>query len=141
MRVNTPKATNITLTDDILRYLGKKLEGFRRLVPSQDESVLLDVELARTTLHHRAGEIYRAELTLTMSGRQLRSEAERADIYSAIDAAKDELAENLSSSKDKKMSLLRRSGVQIKNFLKGIYELRPRRWLRMPRFPRRSSRK
>ena len=48
----------------------------------------------------------------------MRSEAEGADLYSALDEAKDELFAELRKNKDKKITLFREGYRKVKDFLK-----------------------
>lgn len=127
MKLNTPKATNITLGPDILDYLEKKLESLSKLLDPNDQSVEASVELGKTTRHHQTGPIYRAEVNLHIAGKQLRAEAEAGDLYSAIDVVKDELAERIRDEKEKKVHFLRHGGLIVKNIMKGLVGFSSRR--------------
>ena len=116
----TTKVTNIVLTPGISDYLDKKLGALDRYLDPNDDSVIVDVEIAKTTNRHRSGDIFKAEATL--HGRQLdtRAEVEREDLYAAIDGMKDELIETLRSKKHKRIDFIRRSGLKLKNLLRGF---------------------
>ena len=113
MQVQT-KTTGIALTPDIAAYLEKKTTALERLVSPQAK---LYVELARETEHHEKGTIYRAEFNFHSPGKDARAVGESADILSAIDQAKDELAEQLRTKKDKDKTLFRRGAKQVKDYL------------------------
>lgn len=51
----------------------------------------------------------------------LRAVSEMDELFASIDMAKDEMVRELESNKDKKISLVRRGGVKIKNLIKGIF--------------------
>ncbi|MFA6536037.1 MAG: ribosome-associated translation inhibitor RaiA [Candidatus Paceibacterota bacterium] len=125
-KINTKiKATDITLTPEISDYLDKRLSALEKFVDAEDDANICFVELARTTSHHKAGDIFKAELTLHLGGQSFRAVSEMADLHSAIDKVKDELLQELRGNKTKQISLIRRSGRQIKNLIKGISNWRP----------------
>jgi len=116
------KATNITLTPDISDYLDKRLKSFEKYVDAEDTSILLNVEVGKTTDHHKSGDIFRAEINLHISGRDLRSVSEQETLYSAIDDAKDEMTRELRRHKRKRLHLMRRGGARVKAFMRGVTE-------------------
>ena len=122
MKINTPKGTNLAITNDISDYLLKKVDAISKIADSLDPSSMMDVELERTTTHHEKGEIYRAEFNLTVNGKMYRSEEYSTDIMSAIDLSKDAILRELRSHKDRDISIVRRSGLAIKNILRGAYD-------------------
>lgn len=116
------KTSNLNLNPGIEEYLDKRLEAIEKIVDVSNPTLLAEIELARTTRHHQSGDIFRAELNLALDGEQFRAEAESADLNSAIDAMKDEILNELRSYKGRRQSLLKRSGAQIKLFLKKFYK-------------------
>lgn len=84
------KATNLDLTPSIERFIEEKLgvlERFLKAFESEGE-IELRVEIARTTRHHRHGDIYRAEANLRLPHQLLRAEHEDIDVRTAIDHLK-----------------------------------------------------
>jgi putative sigma-54 modulation protein len=112
---------NMEITDKIKDYLYKKLEHLDKFLNQNDESILCEVELGKTTRHHQTGNIFRTEINLHIAGKNLRAVSEMDDLFASIDLAKDEMARQLEENKDKRISLLRRGGVKIKNLIKGIF--------------------
>jgi len=118
MKVNI-KTTNITLTDEIADYLKKHLiSQIEKFVKPDDESAMLSIEIGRTTKHHQKGDIYRAEANFHMAGCDLRAEAERSALFTAIDEVKYEITRELMACKKKRFDLLRRGARKFKNFLR-----------------------
>lgn len=113
------KATNLELTPAISRYVSKKLNALGRLVSARDESAHAEVELGKTTKHHRSGDIFRAEINVHIIGKRLRAEAVAADLYAAIDTMKDEMERALESHKDKRLTLRKKGGQKVKSMLHG----------------------
>ncbi len=114
------KATNINLTPEIENYINKRLNFLDKFV-KDDSGALCQVEVGRTTFHHKKGEVFRAEVNLTTVGRSLYAATEGEDLYSAIDGVKSEIKNRVLSFKEKKETLLKRGGRQVKLILKGIW--------------------
>jgi len=118
MNINI-KTLNITLTEAISDYVSKRLEAIQQLLES-DPAVQCDVELGRTTIHHKNGDIFRAEIHITGKDKNLYASAEEPDLYKAIDMVRDEMLREVRSNKGRRLSLIRRGGAKIKNLLKGL---------------------
>lgn len=110
----------MTITPEIQDYLDKKLSSLDKLINPNDTSVSCQVELGRTSNHHKSGDIFRAEFNLMKDGRQFRAVSEGETILVAMDEAKDELIRELKTFKSKQMSLVRRGGAAIKDMIRGI---------------------
>lgn len=118
MKINI-KATNFSLTPSISEYIEKKINMLDKFFGNRE--VLVNVEVGRTTKHHKSGDIFRAEIHVSDGGEEYYTVAETGDLYAAIDEVKDEVADSLASKKKKAIHLLRRSGAKIKNMLKGYF--------------------
>jgi ribosomal subunit interface protein len=116
------KATNISLSPEISEYLDKRLRTVEKFVSDYQETTLIEAELGKTTAHHQTGNIFRAEINLSIEGKLFRAAQEASDLYSAIDAVKDEIIETLRGFKDKKSSLAKRTGQRLKYFLRKFYK-------------------
>ncbi len=114
------KTTNLTLTPDIQDYLDKKMESLDKLLDPNDTSVSCQVELARTSNHHKSGDVYRTEINLRKGGKEFRAVSEQETLLASMDEAKDEILSELKGYKSKQMTLVRRGGAAIKNIVKGI---------------------
>ncbi|MEN9622030.1 MAG: hypothetical protein RLZZ67_464 [Candidatus Parcubacteria bacterium] len=114
------KGTGITLTPSIDTAIDKIVEALDKYVTAADTSALIEIEVAKTTNHHRSGDIFRAEINFRSKIGNIRAEAEREDLYIALSAVKDEIAESLRSRKAKKVDIIRRSSSELKNVLKGL---------------------
>ncbi len=116
------KAIEISLTPAISDYLEKKIAYLDKFIsPEISETVMCYVEIGKSTQHHKNGDFFVAELTLHIGGKSLRAKAEKDDLYIAIDAVTDEMSEELKSYKDRKTSLVKRSGAKLKGFIRGFY--------------------
>lgn len=102
------KATNLELTPAIKAYIEKKLEMVDKYLGKQDViSCHFEVELV--TRHHQKGEIFRAEINLTLPHSLLRVERTAEDLYKAIDKTKDHLVELIKRSKEKRLAKRRQT--------------------------------
>ncbi len=122
MKINI-KATNMDLTDEISSYLTERVEGLAKFIDPkalEDDSVMADVEVGTNSNHHQSGNIYRAELNLTVSGELIRAVSEKSDLFLAIDDMRDQAQHSITSSVGKKRDLLRKGGAMVKNMLKGL---------------------
>jgi len=118
MNIRT-KATNITLSPTINEYVDKHLRKLSKLVGS-NPAIQCSVELSRTTDHHQKGDVFRAEFHVVGAGLDAYASSEGEDLYRAIDEVGAEILHELKNRKDKRMSLVRRGGAQIKAIVKGI---------------------
>lgn len=119
------KATNIELTPAISDYVEKKFNAFDKFVPAGDTSGMCQVEVGKTTKHHKSGDYYKAEVNLRLSGKNFYAVSEKDDLYAAIDEVKDEIIYQITSSKDKSTTLMKKSALKIKNVLKGLSDWKP----------------
>lgn len=115
------KATGIELIPTIEDYARKRVETLEKYFRREDpDSVFASVELAKTTQHHKSGEVFKAEILLRGGGKEYYAVSEKEDLYEAIDDVKDEVAREVSSWKDRSTTLLRRGGARIKNLIKRL---------------------
>jgi ribosomal subunit interface protein len=117
MKINI-KATGIDLTEAIRLYVEKKLRKIeKKLIDPNDTSAMCDVEVGVTTKHHQSGDIFRAEYNLSIAGEFVRVEAEKVDLYTAIDKAQNELFRALRARKNKKRVKERKWGKRFKELV------------------------
>lgn len=115
------KTTSFPLTPAISDYVEKRMASVKSFF-NNDSSTRCDIELARTTTHHKHGDIFRAEVHIVAKDTNIYACVEKEDMYAAIDAVRDDLLREVKSGKDKKRSLMRRGGAQVKNILKGLWK-------------------
>ena len=119
MNINI-KTTTVSLTPAVSEYVEKRLRSIENFL-HDDTTAQCDIELAKTTNHHKQGDIFKAEVHITAKSTNIYASVEKEDLYAAIDIVKDEVVRKLKSSKDKRRSLIRRGGAQVKNILKGFW--------------------
>lgn len=115
----------MNVTGDVSDYLQKKIDTLEKLIDrgggrGADDSVLCDVEIGRTSHHHKSGDVFRTEINIRTDGKYFRAVAEETSVQASIDEAKDQMARELSNFKSKQTTRLRRGGAAIKNLLRGI---------------------
>ena len=112
------KTTNVELNDALSRYLDEKLAHVEKFMPSGDESVHAEVEIGKTTEHHKHGDVYRAEINLHIARKNFRAVAHGEDLYAAIDEMQDEIVREVKRYTKRKRVLQKRGGRSIKNLLR-----------------------
>ena len=119
MKVNL-KATNIDLTQALKDFVEKKISGLDKFISHPDGGIQAWVEIGMTTKGQQSGDIYRAEIQITVPhvDKGVRVESTSTDLYAAIEEARDEMKVELRRIKDKKISLARQGSRAIKNALK-----------------------
>ncbi|MES2436798.1 MAG: HPF/RaiA family ribosome-associated protein [Patescibacteria group bacterium] len=109
------KATNLELTTEIDGYLTKKLESLKHIVDFDADNAFAQVELAKTTNHHKTTEsMYRAEINYRVDGMNGRVVSENEDLNAAIDEMKDQLAREIKAKQEKDRDDKRHGGAELK---------------------------
>lgn len=109
------------VTGEIREYFIKRMGALGRVIDTEDPTFLLEAELGQTTRHHHSGDIFRAEVNITLAGKHYRAVAETTDIHASIDEVQEEIIAELKKSKGKERSLLKRGGQKIKDIIHGWY--------------------
>ncbi|MEK7623987.1 MAG: ribosome-associated translation inhibitor RaiA [Patescibacteria group bacterium] len=94
----TIHGTNIELTDALKQYAEEKIEGLTKFF---DNIQSARIDIGKRSNHHHKGEIFYAEVNLSVPGHMLRVVKEEADLYKAIDKVKDHFKVELESMKEK----------------------------------------
>ena len=117
------KTTDFSMTPVIKDYVEKRVNHLDKFInPEHKDLPMCYVEIGKTTNHHKNGDLFRAEFTLYIGSKSLRTEAEKDDLYVAIDSVTEGMVEELKSFKDKKISLIKRGGAKIKALIKSLTE-------------------
>ena len=93
----TIKATKMELTPAIESTVREKIEGLKKYF---DNIIEADVEVGITTSHHHKGNIFRAEINLSVPKKNLYAVAETDDLYKSITEAKDKIKNELVKYKE-----------------------------------------
>lgn len=110
------KGTEVPVTDELRAYVEKQLAHADKFV-NGDTTAHTDVELAHLP-EGRSGK-YRAEFTVSLGGEIYRAERWGSSMHEAIDLAGGDLGAELSRNKKKKQSVLRRTSLRVKEYLRG----------------------
>lgn len=109
------KGVNIDITDSVKDYLYKKLSSVEKFIHGDAK---VEVELEKTTNHHKTGDIFRAELNVWNNGNVNRVERTSSNMYASIDLMQEDIFNILSNKKDKKITLFRKGAQKIKKMFK-----------------------
>jgi len=118
MNINI-KATGIELTPSIREYAEKKVASLDKYI-NKDADTNVQIEVGKTTKHHKGGDVFRAEIKVMGAGLDLYAFTEKEDLYAAIDLAKDEVIRELQHSRGKNLKMFRRQQQAIKDALRGL---------------------
>jgi len=100
------KTTRLDITPAIKKYVEEKISlVFRHL--GTIKLMNCDVEIEKVAPGQHKGEIFRAEVNLTIPGKLLRVEKTEKDLYKAIDKVKDHLDLVIKKYKEKKIDKAR----------------------------------
>lgn len=118
------QTTNLDKTPALERYVRDKLAMLRKYFnhfTGETDELIFEVEIGRTTEHHKQGEIFRAEINFTAADKLLRAEATEEDLYAAIDEAKDTMEERMRAHKTRHIDRIRKGAAKIKERIRGWY--------------------
>lgn len=115
IRINAP---HLPLTPAIEEYVLKRITPLEKLV--SDQSVVCEIELAKTTNHHKSGDIFKAEINMVLPDKHIYLVSEKEDLYQAIDDVREQLDHALSLRKEKKQTLFRRGALRVKEMIKNL---------------------
>ena len=111
------KATNIKLSPSINQYIEEKIGGLEKFLKKfNPELIEARVEVGKITRGQRQGDIFRAEVNLSIDGRLIRVEKTEESLMAAIDLAKDELHRKIRRYKDKRLTMSIRGARSWKKF-------------------------
>ncbi len=118
MKINI-KATNISLSDSVRDYAEKKIASLEKFLNSESE-ILANIDIGKSTRHHKSGDIFRAEVLIKSDGKEFYSVSEKEDLYMAIDDVREEVNREINSKRKKALSMIRRGGAHVKNLMKQL---------------------
>ncbi len=114
------KTLNMEMTPAIEEYIEKRVGTLEKFIREKNENNRADVEVGKTTKHHKSGNYFRAEINLHANGKKFYAVAEKEDLYAAIDKVRDEIASSLTSYKDRTVTVMRKGALRVKNIMKGL---------------------
>lgn len=111
---------HMEITEAIRDYTLEKMQSLDKLIPRDDTSAKLVVELSKTSNHHVHGQVFQAEANLHIRGKETTLRTTQEDLYKAVDVLKDMLTRELATHKDKERSIVRRSAHKVKSLFKKL---------------------
>jgi putative sigma-54 modulation protein len=119
----TIHSKNLEITSAINDYINKRLSHVEKFLGHNLDVVdaaEFNVDIEKTSNHHKEGEIFLAEVVALVRGRSYTVKAQKEDLYQAIDKVEDELVRVIEHNKERRTSLVRRGGAKLKNLLRGF---------------------
>ncbi len=95
------KATNLELTPAIREYVETKIGSLAHFLKrfETESEIKVFVEIARTSKHHKTGNVFCAEASFSIGKKLLRAEHTDWDVRVAIDEVKDRLQQEIKKYK------------------------------------------
>lgn len=125
----TLKWTNLEPIESIVVFVDEKIGGLVKFIPTYDADGVAEawVEVARTTHHHKTGNmVYLAEANLRLPGKILRAEEIHKDLRQAIVKVKKELERQIKGYKESKDAKVKRGARLAKRMTVVAKGVRPR---------------
>lgn len=97
------KASNLEITPAIQSFIEKKTDMIEKYL-GKLKVTNCEFEIELTTKHHNKGEIFRAEISLSIPGEVLWTDCTADDLYKAIDKVKDNIVDLIVKHKDKRIA-------------------------------------
>jgi ribosomal subunit interface protein len=117
----TLKGTQLDVTPSLKTYLAQKvIEPLEKRLAEfpKKEAVAISIELSRETKHHSKGDVFRAEITISLPPkRMIRIEEKATDIRAAIDLLEQSMTRELELYKEKTKMRVRREARKHKHDL------------------------
>lgn len=94
----------LDLTPSIKKYIDEKFTPLGKMLSrfEHEGETILFIEIARSTKHHKKGDVFYAEATLKLPGKTLRAEHFDVNIRTSIDMIRGVLREEIKKFKEKK---------------------------------------
>jgi putative sigma-54 modulation protein len=127
MQINL-QGKNLELTEAIKEYVDKRMTNLEKLLSGIEKAkgeAMVNFEVAKTTNHHKAGEIFHASCLIQIAGRKFFGESDHEDLYSAIDEVKEKLFNDIEKNKDRRQTLFKRGALSVKKMFKGLTKRNP----------------
>ena len=115
------KGKNTELTLALRTYIESKLvKPTEKLISKNDakENLLLEIEISRTTKHHRKGMVWWAEANLKIGKRLIRAEQSGEDPREVIDLVEEELKREIVAYKGKSQTKEIRGARKLKRLMR-----------------------
>lgn len=105
----------IDLTEALHNHVNAE---FKKLEKVLDPNARIAIEIGKTTDHHKQGDIFKAEARIIQPKSEHFAEILSEDLYTAINSLSAELFGQITQSKDRHRTLLKRGSSIIKKLLR-----------------------
>lgn len=96
------QSSNLELTPALTEYIERKIGGLEKFLKKfETDSVLAEVDVGRSTRHHRHGRVYHVDVNLVFPGGMLRAAHDDEDVRVAVDAVKEKLKREIEKFKER----------------------------------------
>lgn len=122
MKINL-QAKNMEITPAIHDYVIKRVTNLGKLLDTIEEKtgeIIVNFTVAKISNHHKAGEIFEADCSIETKRGNYFSSISEEDLYTAIDAVKENIFREITKNKDKKNTLFNRGARKLKNMARGF---------------------
>lgn len=122
MRI-TIRQHNFKITPAFDAYIRQKIVRLAERLLKREElsgAVVMDIEVERTTRHHRKGMVYRVEVNIILRKKMLRAEATDEDPRAACDLLEEELKREIRGYKTRSRAVAKRGARKAKRALRAI---------------------
>ena len=122
MKVNI-KTTNIELDEALVVWVNDRIGELEKILGTfgpeefsagEKEKTEAFVEIGKISKHHLKGDVFRAEVQLSLPKKSLRAVARDSDLRTAINAAKEEIQRGIKKYKRKRLAKARGWARKIK---------------------------
>lgn len=117
MKNLTIHCKDFELTNAIKEYAEDKVSALTKYLNEDDDAIVYNLRLGKTSNHHNAGKIFFAELNIAVPHKHYDAKIEADDTYAAIDLLKDEMADIIRNHRDKVRTVSRHGAQKFKEGL------------------------
>ena len=107
---------NIPNSDAVRSHVESHFTKFEKFVDKNIDHEM-NITLSKTTVHQRE-DTYRVEISFKINSENYFVVADNADLFSAVDQAKDSLTREITKKHGKRQTLFHRGARKIKNMFK-----------------------
>lgn len=119
---------NLEITDAINEYVEKRVTNLGKLLSKIENSggeVMVHFEVGRRTNGQNKGDVFHADCSINIDGKKFYAQADKEDLYEAIDDIKETLFREINKDKDRAQTLFKRGAISVKKMLKGLSKRNP----------------
>lgn len=113
------------VTDAIHDYVVKRVTNLEKLLNNIEGDVKVNFEVGKSTNHHKGGEIFNANCSIKIDGKDFHASVDSEDLYQSVDAIKDKLFHEINKDKGRAQTLFHRGARSVKKMMKGLSKRNP----------------